>query len=102
MPFEIGRAKTGGKQVGTPNKATREIKEIAQTILEDPEYQEELKRRIINGEAVPMEILMHHYEYCKPKPVEDEQCRVVVNKPAPRSPQMIDAPTSALPLPEDT
>jgi len=34
MPFQKGRAKTGGRQAGTPNKVTREVKDALMTALE--------------------------------------------------------------------
>ena len=34
MPFEKGRAKTGGRKAGTPNKVTREVKDALMTALE--------------------------------------------------------------------
>jgi hypothetical protein len=35
MPFQKGKPKTGGKTVGTPNKATRDIKEAYRLLIEN-------------------------------------------------------------------
>jgi hypothetical protein len=51
MAFQKGQKKTGGRQAGTPNKATSEIKDLARSFLEDPTYQEKLKLRLIAGQA---------------------------------------------------
>lgn len=40
---------------------------MAKRLLEDPEYQESLRRRLEAGEASHMETLLHHYAYGKPK-----------------------------------
>lgn len=55
-----------GRPKGAVNKATREIKEFAREVLEDPEYVESLKARIKAGEASHMEVLLAHYAYGKP------------------------------------
>lgn len=61
-----GTPKTGGRQKGTPNKATVEIREIARALVEDPAYVASLRERLIAGEAPHMETLLHHYAYGKP------------------------------------
>ena len=56
---------------GTPNKATREVRELARRLVEDPEYQAALHSRLLNGQAGALEPLLWHYAYGKPKePVE--------------------------------
>jgi hypothetical protein len=59
--------KTGGRQSGTPNKATSEIREAARLLLDDPEYRRSLRTRLISGKAGPIETLLFHYAYGKPK-----------------------------------
>src|SRR5690348_11807102 len=59
--------KTGGRQKGTPNKATAEVKEFARQCLEDPAYQKALKVRLKEGEAPQIEALLYHYAYGKPR-----------------------------------
>lgn len=66
MAFRKGKSKTGGRKVGTPNKATVEVKELARSFLEDPAYQNNLKERLRDGRAPQIEALMFHYAYGKP------------------------------------
>lgn len=66
MPFVRGRAKTGGRQRGTPNKMTREIRGMARQLLEDPAYRRALRRRLLTGRAPHVETLLFHYAYGKP------------------------------------
>lgn len=83
MPFEKGRTKTGGRKAGTPNTGTVEMKTFALALLEDPDYQQRLRVRILNGEAPHMEVLLHHYTYGKPKTVldvNDKQITVIVHR----------------------
>ena len=60
-------APRGGRPKGAVNKATQEIQEIARGLLEDPEYQESLRQRLIAGQAERMEALLFQYAYGKPK-----------------------------------
>ena len=43
-----------------------EIKELAQSLLEDPIYQAKLKKRLRDGKAPQIEVLLYHYAYGKP------------------------------------
>lgn len=65
-PFAKGN-RGGGRKKGVPNKATQEIKEFARNFLMSEEYRENLKRRILAGEAPHIEVLLHHYGFGKPK-----------------------------------
>lgn len=56
-----------GRPKGIPNKNTREIKEASRALLEDPLYLEALRIRLLRGEAGPVEPLLYHYAYGKPK-----------------------------------
>jgi hypothetical protein len=67
VQFKAAHQKVGGRKPGTPNKATVEIKEFAQSILEDPHYQKRLRNRVIEGKALQIEVLLFHYAYGKPK-----------------------------------
>ncbi len=50
MPFEKGRVKTGGRQAGTPNKFTKEIRDILKSVYEQeleniPKYLKDLSSK---------------------------------------------------------
>jgi hypothetical protein len=84
MPFEKGRAKTGGRAKGAPNRGTVEMKAFALALLEDPDYQQKLRARIVNGQAPHMEVLLHHFVYGKPKTVldvNDKSLTVIIRDP---------------------
>lgn len=63
-----GLPKTGGRQKGAVNKVTREVRDWARGILEDPEVQARTLRQAQEGKLAPAvfnELL--HYAYGKPK-----------------------------------
>ena len=63
----LKRGGNRGRPKGTPNKATLEMKEFAQSVLlEDPAYVKSLQRRLRRGKAPHMETLLAHYGYGKP------------------------------------
>jgi hypothetical protein len=68
------RRKTGGRKKGTPNKATREVKQAAARLVEDRTYRANLRKRLQRGEAAPaVEVMLWHYAYGQPtKKVELE------------------------------
>ena len=83
MPFEVGHEKQGGRQLGTPNRATTEFKEFWQQFFESYEYRENLKARLLAGKADHMERYTTELLYGKPKQdisVEDQSLTVVVNR----------------------
>jgi hypothetical protein len=55
-----------GRPKGLQNKATRELKEFARSLLESKRYRRLLKRRINAGTAGRIEELLYHYAYGKP------------------------------------
>ncbi|MDA1095387.1 MAG: DUF5681 domain-containing protein [Acidobacteria bacterium] len=57
-----------GRAPGTRNKVTREAREAAERLVDDPEYREALRVRMIDGTAGAMEALM--WFYAKGKPAE--------------------------------
>ncbi len=67
MPFEKGREKTGGRQMGTPNQATAEFKEFWQQFFESEEYRENLKTRLLAGRADHMERYAAELLYGRPR-----------------------------------
>jgi hypothetical protein len=78
VPRDTSGLKRGGpgRPKGVPNKATRAIKEVAQAIIERPEYLSALQRRLDSGRAPHMETLLYHYAYGKPKDVTEHQGQV--------------------------
>ena len=67
-----GTPKTGGRKMGTPNKATIEIKEIARSLVDGPVYRHNLERRLKSGRLAPaMEQTLWAYAYGKPKDTTD-------------------------------
>lgn len=65
-PFPKGH-RGPGRAKGTPNQTTREIRDFAQKLLEDPAYVTALKLRLNRGTAGAIEPLLYHYGYGKPK-----------------------------------
>ena len=63
--------KTGGRQKSTPNKVTKEVRDFARGVLEDPEYQAGVKLmfKAMSPEKVPAHYvtIMYHYAYGQPK-----------------------------------
>lgn len=59
--FRRGRAKTGGRRRGTPNKATREWKDLVREIVADPEAQEALRRACIERPELMFKAAEHAY-----------------------------------------
>lgn len=59
--------KTGGRQKGTPNKATIEVQARCRELIESPTYVEYFKHRLEVGQLPPaLEALAWHYAYGKP------------------------------------
>lgn len=57
-----------GRPKGVPNKVTREVREVARKLVEDPVYQKRLRIRMLKGKLAPgVEALLWHYAYGKPK-----------------------------------
>lgn len=56
-----------GRPKGSVNKTTRQIREIATGLVDDPAYLAKLKERLREGKAPHMETLLHYYAYGKPK-----------------------------------
>ena len=65
--FRRGRTKTGGRGLGTPNLITNDVKECARRLVQDPTYLVGLQRRLRSGGAGPIEMLLWHYAYGKPR-----------------------------------
>jgi len=61
------RTRSRGRPKGRLNNATLEVRDFFRTFFESPRYRENLKKRILAGEANHMEILGHYYAFGKPK-----------------------------------
>ena len=103
----LKRGGSPGRPKGVPNKATKEVKELAQRLVLDPEYQAKLKQRLLKG-TLPsaVEALLWHYSFGKPKETLDVTLaaeRRVINvieaSPSPKveEPQREETPKLALP-----
>ena len=55
-----------GRARGTRNKATVEAREFANSLIDDPEYREALRRRLLQGTAGAMEPLLWAYACGRP------------------------------------
>lgn len=66
MKFAKGHRKFGGRKPGSSNKATRDVREFAQKFIDDEDYRESLRRRVLRGAAPHMEVLIWHYRFGKP------------------------------------
>jgi hypothetical protein len=64
--FERGHKPMGGRPKGSLNRKTIEVREFARGLIEDPEYQSSLRRRVIEGKAPQMEMLLFKYAYGQP------------------------------------
>jgi hypothetical protein len=49
--FRKGRSKTGGRRRGTPNRATRAVKEFLSEILDSADVQDAIEQRILKGDT---------------------------------------------------
>lgn len=64
------RKKFGGRKAGTQNKVTEKIRDISQSLLARPMYQEMLKAKLDAGTLHPsVEAMLYYYAFGKPKEV---------------------------------
>lgn len=69
-----GSHKTGGRQKGTPNKATIEAKRACAEIVDDPAYRKKLMSRARAGKLPPaVECMLWHYAKGKPKEIVEHE-----------------------------
>ena len=74
MPFEKGKAKTGGKKKGTLNKATKDIKQAYQMLIENnlDNMTKWLEKVAQNDPAKAIYIISDLSEYVLPKLARQE------------------------------
>lgn len=65
-PWPIGNPR--GRTPGTQTRNTIEVREVCNRLVDDGEYRDALRRRMISGTAGAMEVLIWHY--AKGKPVD--------------------------------
>ena len=66
-PRAKGSPKTGGRQKGTPNHATVEIKAFAHRVLSDPVYAKNVLVRMRSLDPpAHLETLLYHYAFGRP------------------------------------
>ena len=59
-----------GRPKGVPNKATVEAREFARAFIADAEYQANLRKRILAGQANHLESLLWQYGYGRPREMD--------------------------------
>jgi hypothetical protein len=64
-PFVNGDPRAG-RPKGTPNKTGRDARLLAQSLVSDPAYLENLKQRLVDGKAGDLEKVLWHYAYGPP------------------------------------
>jgi hypothetical protein len=85
-----------GRKKGVPTKATREVKALAQSILEDPVVQQRMLSDAQKGKLPPpVMTMLFHYAYGKPKDtlkVEGlERLEVIIKDSVDDEPELSDA-----------
>ena len=72
-----GTPKTGGRKMGTPNKATVEVRTWARGVVEDPQVQATTLESARSGRLAPAVLIeLLHYAYGKPKDTTDVHVQV--------------------------
>jgi hypothetical protein len=71
MAFAKGHRKVGGRRAGTPNKLTGEAREVARGLLGNAEYQQNLLKRLVRGQAPKLEVRLWEWALGKPR-LEEE------------------------------
>jgi hypothetical protein len=59
--FQSGRAKTGGRRRGTPNRVSRAWKEFADALANDFDAQERLRARVLEQPELLLKIAEHAF-----------------------------------------
>ena len=63
----LKRGGSPGRPKGVPNKATSEMKALAQRLLKDRTYRANFRKRLQDGELPPaVESMLYHYAFGKP------------------------------------
>jgi hypothetical protein len=70
--------KRSGRPKGVPNRASTDVRVRARALVEDPVYVLGIKRRLLDGKSVPLEIMLHHYAYGKPRETVEHEGAVTI------------------------
>lgn len=72
MPFKKGKQKTGGKKLGTPNRTTKQAREIFVSIMngEIDNIQDALKKIRVDSPAKYLDALSKLFQYTMPKQLD--------------------------------
>jgi len=68
----LKRGGSPGRPKGKPNKVTQEVRTLAQRLVGDRQYRENLQERLRAGHAGPVEILLWHYAFGKPRDTTEQ------------------------------
>lgn len=73
MPFQKGQSgNPKGRAPGTVPKVTQEVRALCRTLIANGQYRRTFRKRLFAGElAPPLEALVWHYAYGKPKETVD-------------------------------
>jgi hypothetical protein len=64
-PFMPGDPRAG-RPKGSLNKTSRDVRELAQTLVTDPDYLRSLKQRLVDGKLGELEKVLWQYAYGPP------------------------------------
>ncbi len=66
-PFTKGEPSPGGRFKGVPNRVTRQIRDQARRMVEDPRYRRRVMRDLRRGSLAPgLEAMLWYYAYGRP------------------------------------
>jgi len=68
-----------GRPKGAKNRIGLDIRERARRLVEDPVYCLSVKARMLEGKSLPLEIMLHHYAYGKPRETVALEGAVTIN-----------------------
>lgn len=95
-PFTKATRPPAHRRKGTPNKVTKEGRELARGLIQDETYLAKLKKRLSQGRASNLEQTLWYYAFGKPKEIhafDPEQLRQVVGA-------LLGVQPETLPLPD--